>query len=82
MVARIIHVVDTFDALTSTRSYRAAYTIDKALEIIHADKGTRIDAPVAEAFQRAFDKYRRENPEDFVVRFSTICERAVEHAKR
>ena len=37
LVARIIHVVDTFDALTSTRSYRRAYPIERALEVIRAE---------------------------------------------
>lgn len=79
LVARIIHVVDTFDALTSTRAYRAAFSIEKANEIIRADQGTRIDATVAAAFFRAFDRYRRENPEDFDIRFAAICQREAEH---
>ncbi len=69
LVARIVHVVDTFDALTSTRSYRQAYSIDKALEIIRAGQGTRMDTEVAEAFFRAFETYRREHPQDFAARF-------------
>jgi HD-GYP domain-containing protein (c-di-GMP phosphodiesterase class II) len=69
LVARIIHVVDTFDALTSTRSYRKAFTIEKAFEIIQAEKNIRIDAEVAEAFSRAFEAYRRDDPEDFAINF-------------
>jgi HD-GYP domain-containing protein (c-di-GMP phosphodiesterase class II) len=69
LVARIIHLVDTFDALTSTRSYRKVFTIEKAFEIIQAEKNIRIDAEVAEAFSRAFENYRRNDPEDFAVKF-------------
>ncbi len=69
LVARIIHVVDTFDALTSTRSYRAAYSIERALEVIRAEMGTRIDREAAEAFFRALARYQREQPNDFAARF-------------
>jgi len=69
MVARIIHVVDTFDALTSTRSYRQAFTMEKASEIIRAESGQRIDADVADAFFQAFDNYRCSEPEAFATAF-------------
>lgn len=74
LVARIIHVVDTFDALTSTRSYRKAFTIEKAMDIIRQEMGKRIDAEAAEAFFRAFERYRREDPEDFDKRFPIVAQ--------
>lgn len=70
LVARIIHVVDTFDALTSTRAYRQAFSIEQALDIIREEKGVRIDAQVAEAFFRAFEAYRRDHSDDFAAKFS------------
>lgn len=76
LVARIIHVADTFDALTSTRSYRQAFSMSRAFEIIEEDKGTRIDPEAAEAFRRAFDAYRHDDPEDFARRFANIQENA------
>lgn len=72
VVARIIHVVDTFDALTSTRSYRRAFSMAKARAIIEAEYGQRIDQPAAEAFFRAFERYRHEYPEDFATRFANL----------
>ncbi|MGD8453704.1 MAG: HD-GYP domain-containing protein [Phycisphaerae bacterium] len=72
LVARIIHVADTFDALTSTRSYRRAFSIDKAILIIREEQGGRIDSEAAEAFFRAFEAYRISNPEDFAGNFG--CE--------
>ncbi len=77
LVARIIHVVDTFDALTSTRAYRNAFSIEKALEIIRSEKGVRIDPDSAEAFCAAFDIYRREEPRDFAIRFGAERRREV-----
>jgi HD-GYP domain-containing protein (c-di-GMP phosphodiesterase class II) len=81
LVARIIHVVDTFDALTSTRAYRKAFSIEKACEIIRSEKGVHIDAEVAEAFFRAFEAYRRDNPEDFALRFAGTRDREEEYAR-
>jgi HD-GYP domain-containing protein (c-di-GMP phosphodiesterase class II) len=79
LVARIIHVVDTFDALTSTRSYRKAFSVPAALEIIRADQGTRIDTEVATAFMRAFHRYRRENPDDYAARFPHLLGGETDH---
>ncbi|MBB5837027.1 hypothetical protein HDA39_003761 [Kribbella italica] len=41
--ARIIGIVDAFDSLTSTRSYRPARSIEETLEILHADRFTHFD---------------------------------------
>ncbi len=48
--ARIMSVADVFDALTSKRVYKPAYTLDKALEIIKEGSGTQFDAKCVEAF--------------------------------
>ncbi|MGN6700072.1 MAG: HD domain-containing phosphohydrolase [Thermomicrobiales bacterium] len=42
--ARIIAVADVFDALTSSRSYRAAWSREQALATIDADAGATLDA--------------------------------------
>ena len=47
--ARIIVVADVFDALTSERPYRRAYTVDVALDIIDAEAGTKLDPVVVAA---------------------------------
>ncbi len=52
LFARVVHVADTFDALTSTRSYRAAHSVERAMEIIRQDAGVKLDAGVADVFQR------------------------------
>jgi HD domain len=48
--ARIIAVADTFDAITSSRPYRAASPHRKAIDILREESGTRLDAAVVRAF--------------------------------
>jgi HD-GYP domain-containing protein (c-di-GMP phosphodiesterase class II) len=54
--ARIIAVADVYDALTSTRSYRPAMRIDKALEIMGGDAGTHFDPRVLRVFFQKHDE--------------------------
>lgn len=48
--ARILSVVDCFDAATSDRPYQAALTDQEALEIIRQRRGKRYDPRVVDAF--------------------------------
>ena len=48
--ARILSVVDCFDALTSDRPYRKAMTTDAALDILRARRGTMYDPQVVDMF--------------------------------
>lgn len=41
--ARIVAVADVFDALTSTRPYKAAWSLEKAMEYLHAESGKHFD---------------------------------------
>jgi HD-GYP domain-containing protein (c-di-GMP phosphodiesterase class II) len=50
LFARIIHVADVFDALTSNRSYRAAFSLEQAQQIIAEEAGTKLDPEVAAVF--------------------------------
>jgi putative nucleotidyltransferase with HDIG domain len=63
LFAHVIHVVDVFDALCSTRSYRPAFTVERALAILHQESGARLDPKAVEAFVTAFEGLRREAPE-------------------
>ena len=54
--ARILSVVDCFDALTSDRPYRRALTKDEALAIIVERRGTHYDPRVVDAFLAACDE--------------------------
>lgn len=51
--ARIMALADTFDAMTSERPYRAAKSIDYAMDEIRRCSGTQFDLAVSEAFFQA-----------------------------
>ena len=53
--ARILAVVDSFDAMTSDRPYRAALPADRAIEEVDRCAGTQFDPDVAQAFLGAWE---------------------------
>lgn len=54
-LARILSVADVYDALTSTRSYRNAWSHERALNLIQENMGTHFDPVVAQAFLAVID---------------------------
>ncbi|HRQ24262.1 MAG TPA: HD domain-containing phosphohydrolase, partial [Anaerolineales bacterium] len=56
LAARIFAVVDVWDALTSDRPYRAAWTPEKAIEFIRENSGTHFDPQVVEIFLKEMTK--------------------------
>ncbi len=56
MVARIIGVADTFDAMTTTRPYQQAMTLDYVLAKMRSMSGSRFDPVVVEAFMAAVEE--------------------------
>jgi putative nucleotidyltransferase with HDIG domain len=50
MAARIVAVVDVWDAVTSDRSYRSAWPVQKALEIMVEGRGSQFDARCLDQF--------------------------------
>jgi len=54
LIARIISVADTFDAMTSNRPYRKGLEYDVAFEEIVRNRGTQFDEKVVDGFVRAF----------------------------
>ncbi len=63
LLARVIAVADTFDALTTNRPYQRAYEPQEALKIIHGLAGKRLDpqavAALTALYQRGEIKVRR-----------------------
>jgi HD-GYP domain-containing protein (c-di-GMP phosphodiesterase class II) len=53
--ARILAVADAFDAMTSTRPYRRALPIERALREVERCAGTQFDPEMAHAFLEAWD---------------------------
>ena len=54
LVARIISVADTFDAMTSNRPYRKGLSYEIAFQEIVQHRGTQFDENVVDAFVKAF----------------------------
>lgn len=52
MDARIVHVADSFDAMTTTRSYRSALPLRAAIQEIENNIGRQFDPATARAFLR------------------------------
>ena len=55
MMARIIAVADTFDAITTNRPYQSAMDLEYAMNRIQQLSGEKFDADVVRAIQRAVD---------------------------
>ena len=49
--ARIFAVADVFDALTSHRPYKKAFSLEKSMMIIKSDSGTHFDEDIVECFE-------------------------------
>jgi hypothetical protein len=52
--ARIIAVADTFDAITSSRAYRAACPHRRALDVLAEESGAQLDPAAVAAFRRSY----------------------------
>ena len=50
LFGRIVAVADVFDALTSERPYKKAWSIEQALVLLHEGKGKHFDPACVEAF--------------------------------
>lgn len=60
LIARIISVADTYDAMTSNRSYRRALPHEVAVAEIDRCAGSQFDPDVAQPFLEGLDEYREE----------------------
>jgi len=56
LLARIICVADSFDAMTSDRPYRLSPGMDYALKELDKFKGSQYDATIVDALKQAFDE--------------------------
>lgn len=59
LAARVVAVVDAFDAMTTTRSYRPLRGPRQAMEELHRCAGRQFDPKVVQAFHRAFPDLSR-----------------------
>ena len=56
LAARIFAVIDVWDALTSDRPYRSAWSPEKALEYIEEQSGHHFDPHVVSVFVKTISK--------------------------
>lgn len=60
LAARVVHVADVFDALTSDRTYKRAWAAEEAVRAIRDGSGQMFDPAVVEAFERTYAEGRFE----------------------
>ena len=60
LIARIIAVADTYDAMTSNRAYRKALAHDIAMSEIGRCGGSQFDPDVAQGFLESIEEFRSE----------------------
>ncbi|MFH0982690.1 MAG: HD-GYP domain-containing protein [Planctomycetota bacterium] len=63
--ARVIQTADIFDALTTSRAYRKAFTWQEALSILREEAGVVVDPNLAMVFERILRKWEADDPEKF-----------------
>ena len=62
--ARVVALADVFDALTHLRTYRAAFTIDAAIEEINKGRGTQFEPRLVDPFIKLIQLLRCEQIAD------------------
>lgn len=62
LCARIMAVVDVYDALVSDRVYRSAMTLDEAMGIIIGGSGANFDPRIVDVFKNNLSLFEREAP--------------------
>lgn len=72
--ARIFAIADVFDALTSTRPYKQAFSLEKALNIMKEGSGSHFDPVLLAAFEKLVS--------DLHLRFAGREDETVENAAR
>ncbi|MBA7672312.1 hypothetical protein ES703_80487 [subsurface metagenome] len=55
--ARILAVIDAYDAMTSKRPYRPAYSVKEAIDELKGKAGTQFDAKIVEAFLKVLNRH-------------------------
>lgn len=56
--ARILCIADSFDAMTSKRCYKRAFSVEKAKRILQEEAGKQFDPAMAAAFIKCLDEGR------------------------
>ncbi|MBP5332310.1 MAG: HD domain-containing protein [Lachnospiraceae bacterium] len=69
--ARIMAIADVFDALISKRSYKNAFTVDEAMDIVRKGMGTHFDPNIAQVFLESEAEIKRIAEENIKIHEKT-----------
>lgn len=78
---RIMAICDAFDAMTSTRIYRPAMTVEKALDIVCSNSGSQFDPDYADVFKELVESHAIDSllyEADISEEFGDLLERLME----
>ena len=64
VAARILCIADAFDALTTDRSYRPAFSTDQALQVMQSEAGRVFDPDMFEVFRKLLQPQPSREPAD------------------
>ena len=70
--ARLIHIVDIFDALTTDRPYRRGYPLASAYELLNAGAGRATAPDLTRLFIDALRQFAAREPNEFRARFGHL----------
>lgn len=56
LIGRIVAIADVFDALTSERPYKKAWSIEDAIDLIIEERGKHFDPELADYFIESIDE--------------------------
>lgn len=59
LYGRIVAIADVFDALTSIRPYKRAWSFEEAMDLIEQEKGGHFDPVLVDLFIRDIDRVRK-----------------------
>jgi len=59
LLSRMLTLTDVYDALTAVRSYKKAFSHDKAVEIIKKGKGSHFDPALVDLFETCSEAFRQ-----------------------
>ena len=57
LLGRVMAIIDVYDALTSERPYKNAFTHEVAMNIIHEEKGRHFDPTLVDLFTQIADQF-------------------------
>ncbi len=80
LLARIVSVVDAFEAMTGDRPYRKGLPREEALERLRTNAGTQFDPNVVRAFIRVIERRHKEEVEPSPARRSITSPRTTRNA--